>query len=64
MKIFLAGATGAVGRRLIPMLVGAGHAVTGIRGTRIRRRRLPRPGPHHLLSTPSIPGYSWRLCGK
>lgn len=29
MKIFLAGATGAVGRRLIPMLVGAGHAVTG-----------------------------------
>jgi nucleoside-diphosphate-sugar epimerase len=29
MKIFLAGATGAIGRRLTPMLVGAGHEVTG-----------------------------------
>jgi nucleoside-diphosphate-sugar epimerase len=29
MKIFLAGATGAVGRQLIPALVGAGHEVTG-----------------------------------
>jgi nucleoside-diphosphate-sugar epimerase len=29
MRIFLAGATGAVGRRLVPLLVGAGHQVTG-----------------------------------
>ncbi len=29
MKILLAGATGAIGRRLIPMLVKAGHTVTG-----------------------------------
>lgn len=29
MKIFLAGATGAIGRRLIPLLVNAGHIVTG-----------------------------------
>jgi len=29
MKIFLAGATGAIGKRLLPMLVSAGHAVTG-----------------------------------
>jgi len=29
MKIFLAGATGAIGRRLVPMLLSAGHAVTG-----------------------------------
>jgi nucleoside-diphosphate-sugar epimerase len=29
MKIFLAGATGAIGRRLVPLLVAAGHAVTG-----------------------------------
>jgi len=28
MKIFLAGATGAIGKRLLPMLVNAGHAVT------------------------------------
>jgi nucleoside-diphosphate-sugar epimerase len=29
VKIFLAGATGAIGRRLVPMLVAAGHDVTG-----------------------------------
>jgi len=29
MRIFLAGATGAVGRRLVPLLVEAGHEVTG-----------------------------------
>ena len=29
MKIFLAGATGAIGRRLIPMLLNAGHEVAG-----------------------------------
>jgi len=29
MKIFLAGATGAIGKRLLPMLVAAGHHVTG-----------------------------------
>jgi nucleoside-diphosphate-sugar epimerase len=29
MRIFLAGAAGAVGRRLVPLLVRAGHAVTG-----------------------------------
>jgi nucleoside-diphosphate-sugar epimerase len=33
MKIFVAGATGAVGRRLIPMLVSAGHAVVGLTRT-------------------------------
>lgn len=29
MKIFLAGATGAIGRRLVPLLLDAGHAVVG-----------------------------------
>ena len=29
MKIFLAGATGVIGRRLIPLLTGAGHFVSG-----------------------------------
>lgn len=29
MKVFLAGATGVVGRRLVPMLVEAGHSVVG-----------------------------------
>lgn len=30
MRIFVAGATGAVGRRLVPRLVRAGHSVTGL----------------------------------
>jgi len=29
MNVFLAGAAGAIGRRLVPLLLGAGHAVTG-----------------------------------
>jgi nucleoside-diphosphate-sugar epimerase len=29
MRIFLAGAAGAIGQRLVPLLVDAGHAVTG-----------------------------------
>ncbi len=30
MRIFVAGATGAVGRRLVPLLVSAGHSVVGL----------------------------------
>ena len=30
MRIFIAGATGAVGRRLVPLLVSGGHQVTGM----------------------------------
>ena len=30
MKIFVAGATGVIGRALLPRLVGAGHEVTGM----------------------------------
>src|SRR3974390_2974793 len=29
MNVFLAGAAGAIGRRLVPLLLGAGHQVTG-----------------------------------
>lgn len=29
MKVFLAGATGVIGTRLLPLLVGAGHTVAG-----------------------------------
>ena len=36
MRIFLAGAAGAIGRRLVPQLVSAGHTVTGT--TRFRDR--------------------------
>jgi nucleoside-diphosphate-sugar epimerase len=36
MRIFVAGATGAIGRRLVPMLVAAGHNVTGTTRTSAR----------------------------
>ncbi len=33
MRVFLAGATGAIGKRLVPMLVGAGHQVMAMTRT-------------------------------
>ena len=38
MRIFVAGATGAVGRRLLPMLVEAGHEVVGTTSTPAKAR--------------------------
>ncbi|MGH2743228.1 MAG: NAD(P)H-binding protein [Gammaproteobacteria bacterium] len=34
MKVFLAGATGALGKQLVPQLVSAGHEVTGMTRSR------------------------------
>ena len=33
MRVFLAGATGVIGRRLLPMLIADGHRVTGMTRT-------------------------------
>lgn len=44
MKIFVAGATGAVGRLLVPLLVGAGHRVTGTSRTEAGDRTLSDQG--------------------
>jgi nucleoside-diphosphate-sugar epimerase len=44
MRVFLAGATGAIGRRLVPLLVGAGHAVTGTTRFRDRAEKLRAAG--------------------
>jgi nucleoside-diphosphate-sugar epimerase len=38
MRVFLAGATGAIGKRLVPLLVGAGHSVAA---TTRRTERVP-----------------------
>ncbi len=43
MKIFLAGATGAIGSALIPQLTAAGHAVVGT--TRSEGQGAAPPGP-------------------
>jgi len=44
MKIVLAGATGVIGRRLLPHLVGAGHQVTALTRDRGRGDALLSPG--------------------
>jgi nucleoside-diphosphate-sugar epimerase len=44
MKILLAGATGVMGRQLVPLLVQAGHEVTGITRTEAKRAALEDMG--------------------
>jgi nucleoside-diphosphate-sugar epimerase len=44
MKIFLAGASGAIGRRLVPQLVAAGHEVVGTTRSAEKTRRLAELG--------------------
>jgi nucleoside-diphosphate-sugar epimerase len=44
MRIFLAGATGAIGRRLTPILLGAGHQVTGTTRSPDAARKLENAG--------------------
>lgn len=44
MRIFVAGATGVVGKRLVPLLVEAGAAVTGVARSPAKRTQLERQG--------------------
>lgn len=44
MKIFVAGATGVVGRRAVPLLVRAGHAVTAVARTPEKAATIERAG--------------------
>ena len=44
MRIFLAGATGAIGRRLVPLLLHAGHEVTGTTRSAAKANELAQAG--------------------
>jgi nucleoside-diphosphate-sugar epimerase len=44
MRVFLAGASGAVGRRLVPLLLRAGHEVTGTTRSAETGKELERAG--------------------
>src|ERR1043166_9407291 len=44
MRVFLAGAAGAIGRRLLPLLLGAGHQVTGTTRSAETGKELARAG--------------------
>ena len=45
MRIFLAGSSGVIGTRLVPLLVGAGHVVAGMTRSPARSRRSRRSAP-------------------
>ena len=49
MKIFVAGATGVVGRRLVPLLVNAGHDVVGMSRSAERASELERSGARGVV---------------
>ena len=50
MRIFLAGASGAIGRRLTPLLLTAGHEVTGSTRSAETARRLNAAGIHGVVA--------------
>jgi nucleoside-diphosphate-sugar epimerase len=49
MKIFLAGATGVIGVRLLPLMLAEGHAVAGMTRTASKVEGLRRPGVTPVL---------------
>jgi 2-alkyl-3-oxoalkanoate reductase len=50
MKVFLAGATGAVGRRLVPLLVARGHEVVGMTRTASKATLLRELGAEPVVA--------------
>jgi nucleoside-diphosphate-sugar epimerase len=50
MKVFVAGATGALGRRLVPRLVEAGHEVIGMTRSRAGVERVRALGAREVLA--------------
>ena len=49
MRVFLAGATGVIGRQLVPLLVGAGHAVTTMTRSEARAVELRQQGTEPVV---------------
>ena len=50
MKIFLAGATGVLGRRLVPMLLAGGHRVVGMTNTPAKADALRASGAEAVVA--------------
>ena len=55
MRIFVAGATGAIGRALIPALVSAGHSVTGMTRSPEKAAAIRQANPAILQHPDRIP---------
>ena len=50
MRIFVAGATGAIGRPLVPALVAAGHSVVGLTRTPAKAEAINRMGAEPVVA--------------
>ncbi len=50
MRVFLAGATGVIGRRLLPLLLAEGHQVTGVTRSAARMEQLRAAGAEPVLA--------------
>ena len=50
MRVFLAGATGMIGRRLLPLLISAGHEVTGMTRSEQRGEALRALGANPVIA--------------
>jgi nucleoside-diphosphate-sugar epimerase len=50
MKVFVAGATGALGKQLVPLLVGNGHDVVGMTRTEAKRDQLRHLGAQPVVA--------------
>jgi 2-alkyl-3-oxoalkanoate reductase len=50
MKVFIAGATGALGKQLVPMLVDQGHDVTGMTRTPTKREMVTAMGARPVIA--------------
>ena len=50
MRVLIAGATGTVGHRLVPLLVTAGHQVTGLTRTSAKTAEIERAGATALVA--------------
>src|SRR5262245_55891538 len=48
MEIFPTGATGLIGRRVVPPIVAAGHAVTAVARAGAKSHRLQQAGAHPI----------------
>lgn len=56
MRVFLAGATGAIGRRLVPLLLAEGHEVTGMTRSPERAEQLRAAGAEPVVADAFDPG--------
>jgi len=60
MRIFVAGASGVVGRHLLPVLVKAGHQVVGMSHSAGKRQLIESLGAEHVTADALDRGAVWR----